>query len=257
MDERHRRISRRALVDPDDEQSQERVHHNRLRRGDHEDYAKELRKRVNEGDTHHTTIRRYIETLHRAHPEIVEHFNKWAHHKDAQHKHERGRRQWARGRDVNEINRASTAGKIPHYKEANYHEGEANSARRKGEEFSQVAGHRAVYFLKPRKTDPPSMDESTTHLSRLHDLASASWQGSARYHYGTGHTTQHHDHDEWPSPEEAHETARIHEGVVKYHFPNAKTEVRGEGPNGPEDAPHDRHSVHISNTHDLKTRAGD
>ncbi len=250
MDERQRRASRRATADPADEEAQERVHQERLRRGDHKDYAKELRRRVNEGDTHHRTTQHYIETLHKAHPEITDHFDRWARHDEAHDKSKGLDDKWNR-----EHSGQWPTPRSPHHKEIVHHRGEANSAREKGEGFAHVAGHRSVYFLRPHRFSNPTMREAMRHLSRMHDLTSAAHQGSASYKFGTSKRAELiHYHDEWPHGE-ARETAEIHAGVVKYHFPNAKVSVREEGPNGPEDEPHDRHSVHISDLHKLKSRS--
>jgi len=260
MDARLRRLQRSVAADPGDAQAVERAHRERLRRGDNQEYAKELNRRIENGDLHHRTIRHYTEALHQAHPEVVEHFNRWVHHDNARIENEKKHDRVRGSLDMNDYNRRSIQDNLPFHKKAQEHENEADSARTNGEREAKLTGHRAVFFLKPPhpssegKGKRDRYEKRLSHLSRMHDLISDAYQGSAVYkRSGAGTAELSHHHDESASPAEAHENARIHEAVIKHHFPNAATEIKSRGPRDDPDN-HDRHTIHLTNVHALQAR---
>jgi hypothetical protein len=245
-DERQRRLERAAAAG--DSEAGERLHRHRVR-ADAEGYAREMRKRVDNGDTHHTTIRRYTETLHRAFPHVVDHFDKWAHHRDAVWRLRNNRHLVSKKFDSDVI----------------HHGGEALSAHRNGETEARLTGHRSVYFLRtPKPTQKPDSvrarhehrELKKKHLSRVHQLLSPEGQPSISWDNDSGVAHHEHYHDEHPSPNEAKETAEIHRSVLRHHFPNADVDVvkRTQAETGMH-TEYDRTNVRINNLHDLKPRS--
>jgi len=243
-----------SRANPGDKPGQERTHRERLRGGDYEDYANELRHRVDNGDHHPDTTRRYIETLHRVHPRVVDLFDRWAHHDDAEWK-----------------NQEAIDHKHPDSKklelERREHRRVAASARRNGDIEANHTGHRAVFFLKPPTRSRPKRDGSDgssdeerneheellkNHLYRIHSsLVPGGRQIAMSSSTDVSHEHRHADH---PSPDEARETAHLHTTVLKHHFPNVRTHIddRLQANIGGELV--DRTNVDISNLHLLKPR---